>query len=133
MNALQTTRYAAVIAAGLLCLGQAAPASAGSPPPYPPGWSRHQHHARHHAVLHARHHAAQHARHHYAGPRYVVVDRLPRGCRHVVYRGQPYYYRGANWYQPYGGHFVAVAPPAGVIFIDGRAVMLAAQVPLARW
>ena len=121
MNALQTTRYAALIAAGLLCLVQAAPASAGSPPPYPPGWSRHAHHAPHHA------------RHHHAGPRYVVVDRLPRGCRHVVYRGQPYYYHGANWYQPYGGHFFAVAPPAGAIFIDGRGVTLAAQVPLVRW
>jgi len=120
MNALRTTRYAAVIAAGLLCLVQAVPASAG-PPRYPPGWSRHPHHVPHHA------------RHYYAGPRYVVVDRLPRGCRHVVYRGQPYYYHGADWYQPYGARFVAVAPPAGVIIIDGRGVTLAGQVPLVRW
>lgn len=116
MTVVRTTRYAAVIAAGLLCLVQAAPASAGSPPPYPRGWSNHAHHARHY----------------YAGPRYVVVERLPRGCRHVVYRGQPYYYHGTNWYRPYGVGFIAVAPPVGVI-IDGRGVTLAAQVPLVRW
>jgi hypothetical protein len=120
MSTLRTTRSAAVIAAGLLCLLQAIPASAGSPQPDPPGWSRHPHHASHYA------------RHHYAGPRYVVVDRLPRGCQHVVYRGRPYDYHGANWYQPYGVRFVAVAPPVGVI-IDGRGVTLAARVPLVRW
>jgi hypothetical protein len=109
-------RFAVLIAAGLLCLAQAAPASAGSPPPYPPGRSHHPHHAPGF----------------YAGPRYVVVDRLPRGCRHVVHRGQRYYYHGASWYQPYGVRFVAVAPPAGVI-IDGRGVALAVRLPLVRW
>jgi Family of unknown function (DUF6515) len=116
MNAPRTIRYAAVIAAGLLCLVQTAPASAGSPPPYPPG----------------RHHSAHYSQRHYAGPRYVVVDRLPRGCRHVVYRGQPYYYHGASWYRPHGVRFVAVAPPIGVI-VDGRGATLAARVPLVRW
>jgi hypothetical protein len=116
MKASRTARHAGSLAAGLLCLLQAVPASAGSPPHYPPGWSQHPHHAPHH----------------YAGPRYVVVDRLPRGCRHVAYRGQPYYYHGGNWYRPYGVRFVAVAPPVGVV-IDGRGVTLAARVPLVRW
>lgn len=118
MNAPRTTRYAAVFAVGLLCLLQAVPASAGSPPHYPPGW----------------HHAQRHGKHHYhdQGQRYVVLDRLPRGCQHVYYRGQPYYYHGAHWYRPYGARFVAVTPPAGVI-IDGRGVTLAAWVPLVRW
>ncbi|MBK6454046.1 MAG: hypothetical protein IPF84_16710 [Proteobacteria bacterium] len=66
-------------------------------------------------------HSQRHDQHRYDGRRYVVVDRLPRGCRHVYYRGQPYYYHGAHWYRPYGARFVAVAPPAGVI-IDGRGV-----------
>jgi len=95
---------------------QAGAVSAGSPPPYPPGWRHHPHHTRHH----------------HEGSRYVVVDRLPRGCHHVVYRGQPYYYHGANWYRPYGVRFVVVAPPADVI-IDGRGVTLAVQMPLLRW
>jgi len=122
MKACRTTRHAGSIAVGLLCLLQAVPASAGSPPPYPPGWSRHPHDA-------PRYYSGPR---YYAGPRYVVVDRLPRGCQHVVYRGQPYYYHGADWYQPYGVRFVAVAPPVGVI-IDGRGVTLAATVPLVRW
>jgi hypothetical protein len=116
MNVHRTTRYAAALAAGLLCLAQATPASAGSPPHHRPGW----------------HHSQHHGRHYHGGPRYVVVDRLPHGCRHVYYRGQPYYYRGSDWYQPYGVRFVAVAPPAGVI-IDGRGVTLVGQVPLVRW
>ncbi|MBK7904689.1 MAG: hypothetical protein IPJ97_18570 [Proteobacteria bacterium] len=74
----------------------------------------------------------RHDQHRYDGRRYVVVDRLPRGCRHVYYRGQPYYYHGAHWYRPYGARFVAVAPPAGVI-IDGRGVTFTAWVPLVRW
>jgi hypothetical protein len=117
MNALRKTRCAAVFATGLLCLVQAVPASAGSPPHYPPGW----------------HHSQRHGQHRYDSRRYVVVDRLPHGCRHVDYRGQPYFYHGANWYRPYGARFVAVAPPAGVVIIDGRGVTLAAQVPLVRW
>lgn len=116
MNAHRTTRYAAALAAGLLCLVQATPASAGSPAHHRPGW----------------HQPPHHGRHHHGGPRYVVVDRLPHGCRHVYYRGQPYYYRGSHWYQPYGVRFVAVAPPAGVI-IDNRGVTLSAWVPLVRW
>lgn len=116
MSARRNTRYAAVFAAGLLCLAQATAAFAGSPPHYPPGW----------------HHSPHHGRHYYEGPRYVAVDRLPHGCRHVYYRGQPYFYHGANWYRPYGVRFVVVAPPAGVI-IDGRGVTLSAWVPLVRW
>ena len=116
MKACRTTLHAGSIAVGLLCLLQAVPASAGSPSPYPPGRSHHPHHAPHY----------------YQGQRHVEVDRLPRGCQHVVYRGQPYYYHGANWYRPYGVRFVAVAPPIGVI-IDGRGATLAARVPLVRW
>jgi hypothetical protein len=116
MSAARNSRHAAVIVAGLLCLMQAVPALAGSPPPHAQGWRHPPHHFRHHA----------------AGPHYVMVDRVPAGCRHVVYRGQPYYYRGASWYQPYGLRFVVVAPPAG-IRIDGRDVTVAVQVPVVRW
>jgi hypothetical protein len=116
MNAHRKTRYAAAFAAGLLCLVQANPVPAGSPPHDPPGW----------------HHAPRHGGHLDQGRGYVVVDRLPNDCRHVHYRGQPYYYHGADWYRPYGVRFVAVAPPAGVI-IDGRGVTFAAWVPLVRW
>jgi hypothetical protein len=116
MNVRRTSQNAAVILASLLCLMQVAPALAGSPPPHAQGGRDHPHHARHYQ----------------AGPRYVMVDQLPRGCRHVVHRGRPYYYYGANWYQPYGVRFVVVAPPAGIV-IDGRGITLAAQVPVVRW
>jgi hypothetical protein len=111
-----TSRNAAVILAGLLCLTQAVPVLAGSPPPHAQGWR----HPPHYALRYP------------AGPHYVMVDRLPRGCRHVVDRGRPYYYHGANWYQPYGVRFIVVAPPAGIV-IDGRGITLAAQVPVVRW
>jgi hypothetical protein len=103
---------------GLLALAQGAPALAGSPPHYPPGWQHRPPPASYY--------------HPHPGQRYVVVDRLPHGCRHVVYRGQPYYYQGANWYRPYGARFAMVAPPAGLI-IDSRGMTLAAWVPLVRW
>ena len=120
MITAQSVRIAGMTATFcLLCLLQSNPVFAGSPPPYPPGWQ----------------HRGPPAAHHYyprPGPRYVVVDRLPHGCRRVVYRGQPYYYRGADWYRPHGVRFAAVAPPAGVI-IDRRGVALVASFPLVRW
>ena len=94
----------AAAALGCLALAISTPAQAGSPG-RPPGHARH-HHAHGHADYYVPYYRGP-------GPRYVVVDRLPRDCRRVVYRGQPYYYRGSEWYRPYGVRYVAVAPPAG--------------------
>ena len=127
MHDATTFRFAgkalgAAAALGLLALVAAAPAQAGSPGAPP--------HGHYHRPVHVHPGYGPHYRG--PGPRYVVVDRLPRGCRHVVYRGQPYYYRGSDWYRPQGVRFVAVAPPAGLI-IDSRGVTLAARVPIVRW
>jgi hypothetical protein len=62
-----------------------------------------------------------------------VVARLPRGYRHVEYRGQRYYYhRDGHWYRPYGAVYAQVAPPAGLV-IDSRGIAVVANVPIVRW
>jgi hypothetical protein len=123
MQAIDRFRRRGPLAATLValaCLVQGAPAAAGSP--HPPGWDQHKHH-----------HGQHHRHYRYAPPpRYVVVDRLPYGGRHVVYRGAPYYYHGGYWYRPQGAMYAMIAPPAGLV-IDSRGVLLTAQVPLLRW
>lgn len=125
MHTIRSAALRAVSAAlvtGALALMTAAPAEAGSPGFYPPG------HVRGPAYVRPAYPP------YYRGPaaRVVVINRLPPGCRHIVYRGQPYYYHGSGWYRPYGARFVAVAPPAGLI-VDRRGVTLAARVPIVRW
>lgn len=112
----------------LACLVQAAPVTADSP--HARDWDRHEHEYKHkHKHKHTYY---QHPHYRYAPPHYVVVERLPYGSRHVVYRGAPYYYHGGYWYRPHGELYARVAPPAGLI-IDARGVTLAARVPLVRW
>lgn len=111
---------AALVALG--CLVQAAPAVAD--PPHSRGLDRHEY--KHN------HKYDPHPHYRYAPPHYVVVERLPYGSRHVVYRGAPYYYHGGYWYRPQGALYARVARPAGLI-IDARGVTLAARVPLVRW
>jgi len=43
------------------------------------------------------------------------IDRLPGGYRAVVHGRSRYYFHGGVWYRPYGGRFVVIAPPFGLI------------------
>jgi len=50
-----------------------------------------------------------------------VFRGLPHEAVSVRYRGSPYYYRGGEWYRPFGSRFVVIAPPLGAIvpFLPG--------------
>ena len=43
------------------------------------------------------------------------VERLPGGYRTVIHGRSRYYFHEGIWYSPYGGRFVVVAPPFGLI------------------
>jgi len=43
------------------------------------------------------------------------VRQLPPGAFAVRGGGGQYYYRGGAWYRPYGGGFVVIAPPIGLM------------------
>jgi len=65
--------------------------------------------------------------------RVYIVERLPRGHRHIDHRGHCYYYdRHGQWFEPYGGAYVRVASPAGLL-IDSRGIAVVANVPIVRW
>ena len=65
--------------------------------------------------------------------RVYIVERLPRGHRHIDHRGHRYYYdRHGQWFEPYGGAYVRVASPAGLL-IDSRGIAVVANVPIVRW
>ena len=64
----------------------------------------------HHAVMDSRH------GHNHAYPvRGQHCDRLPGGYRTVAYGHSNYYFHGGVWYRPFGGGFVVVAPPFGLV------------------
>ena len=65
--------------------------------------------------------------------RVYVVERLPRGHRHIDHRGHRYYYdRHGQWFEPYGGAYARIASPAGLL-IDSRGIAVVANVPIVRW
>ena len=65
--------------------------------------------------------------------RVYIVERLPRGHRHIDHSGHRYYYdRHGQWFEPYGGAYVRVASPAGLL-IDSRGIAVVANVPIVRW
>jgi hypothetical protein len=120
-------------------LAQAAPASAGSPPPR--GVYGDHDRDDHHGHYDGRDRDDRYYRHRdydrdhrYYGPRGHVVRYLPRGYRYVRHYGDPYYYYGGVWYRPYGTQFVTVAAPVGVV-IDRYGVTgyVSAGVPIIRW
>lgn len=43
------------------------------------------------------------------------AERLPSGYREVIHGRSRYYFNGGIWYRPYGGRFVVIAPPFGLI------------------
>ena len=44
-----------------------------------------------------------------------VVHHLPPRHRVVHHHGHRYYYGGGAWYRPYGGRYVVVDPPVGLV------------------
>lgn len=65
--------------------------------------------------------------------RVYIVERLPRGHRHIDHRGYRYYYdRHGQWFEPYGGAYARIASPAGLM-IDSRGIAVVANVPIVRW
>jgi len=43
------------------------------------------------------------------------IDRIPTRHHRISYRGSNYYYYSGAWYSPFGGRFVVVAPPFGIV------------------
>lgn len=48
-------------------------------------------------------------------PRGQTVRELPHGAYSVPFRGESYFYRGGEWYRPYGSNFRVIAPPLGAV------------------
>lgn len=53
--------------------------------------------------------------HQYPPRRGYVVHHLPPRHRVVHHHGHRYYYGGGAWYRPYGGRYVVVDPPVGLV------------------
>lgn len=53
--------------------------------------------------------------HHYPPRRGYVAYHLPPRYRVVNHHGHRYYYGGGAWYRPYGGRYVVVDPPVGLV------------------
>ena len=62
-----------------------------------------------------------HSGHANFAPRGQVFGSLPREAVAVRYHGGAYYYRGGEWYRPWGSRFVVIAPPFGAVvpFLPG--------------
>jgi hypothetical protein len=62
-----------------------------------------------------------HSGHANFAPRGQVFGSLPREAVAVHYHGGAYYYRGGEWYRPWGSRFVVIAPPFGALvpFLPG--------------
>jgi Family of unknown function (DUF6515) len=54
-------------------------------------------------------------------PRGQVVSAVPREAVSIRHGNGAYFYRGGDWYRPYGGRFIVVAPPFGAVvpFLPG--------------
>jgi hypothetical protein len=61
------------------------------------------------------HFDARHGHNHYYPARGSYVRVLPAGYRGFYYHGSRYYFYGGVWYRPYGGRFIVIAPPIGLV------------------
>jgi hypothetical protein len=40
---------------------------------------------------------------------------LPRGSIHIAHGGSHYFFDGGVWFRPYGGRYMVIAPPLGIV------------------
>ncbi len=61
------------------------------------------------------HHDARHRHDHYYPARGYIAAGLPGGALNIGYGGGHYYFHSGVWWRPYGGRFMVVLPPIGIV------------------
>jgi hypothetical protein len=80
-----------------------------------PAVSQAQHHdERDHAHEHERY-DVRHGHNHYYPERGFRVGVLPHEARMIGWHGERYWFHDGVWYRPFGGGFVVITPPFGVV------------------